>query len=203
MKTVENLGDGVTITNYPDGWFEISIDMKQEVTKTITVKSSQDFTRYKLQIETPGQVSGKEYVINKCDPVLKKEGLIQLSKALISFLDLEDVVCLNLQEKDLRKCYHLVEEFEKQYKMIISDNITRPNPPRISKDHQQKCDINVYLKNGNVFSYTVTSAIEAGEHAEKIWSTGFRTKIGDRTEWFGPHYIDKITWTNDNTQNNE
>lgn len=54
--------------------------------------------------------------------------------------------------------------------------------------------IYVYFKNGNVFSYEVESAIKAREHADKIWTTGFRWKIGDRHEWFGVHYIDKICW---------
>jgi len=52
----------------------------------------------------------------------------------------------------------------------------------------------IYFKNGNVYSYEVTSAEKAREHAEKIWSTGYRTKVEDRHEWFGPHYLDKICW---------
>jgi hypothetical protein len=52
----------------------------------------------------------------------------------------------------------------------------------------------VYFKNGNVFTYIVVSAVKAREHAEKIFTTGYRVQIGDRHEWFGPHYIDKICW---------
>ena len=59
--------------------------------------------------------------------------------------------------------------------------------------------VSVYFKNGNVFSYDVSSALKAREHAEKIWTSGFRTEIDGKTEWFGPHYVDKITWTNDET----
>jgi hypothetical protein len=54
--------------------------------------------------------------------------------------------------------------------------------------------IYVYFKNGNVFTYDVESAEKAREHAEKIWTTGYRIEIGGRHEWFGPHYIDKICW---------
>lgn len=52
----------------------------------------------------------------------------------------------------------------------------------------------IYFKNGNVFTYEVDSPIKAREHADKIWATGYRVIIGDRHEWFGPHYIDKICW---------
>jgi len=54
--------------------------------------------------------------------------------------------------------------------------------------------IYVYLRNGNVDVYEVESVFKAREHAEKIWSTGYRTRIGSRMEWFGPHWIDKICW---------
>lgn len=54
--------------------------------------------------------------------------------------------------------------------------------------------IYVYFKNGNVYEYEVASAEKAREHAEKIWTSGYRVKVGDRHEWFGPHYIDKICW---------
>ena len=60
-------------------------------------------------------------------------------------------------------------------------------------------EVFVYFKDGNVFSYTVENAIKAREHAYKIWKTGFRVKIGSRTEWRGTHDIDKICWTNDDT----
>ena len=60
-------------------------------------------------------------------------------------------------------------------------------------------EIFVYFKDGNVFSYTVDNAIKAREHAYKIWKTGYRVKIGNRTEWRGAHDIDKICWTNDDT----
>ena len=52
----------------------------------------------------------------------------------------------------------------------------------------------VYFFNGNVDRYTVENVWKAREHAEKIWSTGYRMRVGGRMEWFGPHYIDKICW---------
>ena len=57
----------------------------------------------------------------------------------------------------------------------------------------------VYFKNGNVFLYDVDNAVKAREHAEKIWAMGYRVRVGKRHEWFGPHYIDKICWDEDNT----
>ena len=59
---------------------------------------------------------------------------------------------------------------------------------------ESKMKLYVYFKNGNVFTYEVENIIKAREHAEKIWQTGFRQKIGNRLEWFGIHYIDKICW---------
>jgi hypothetical protein len=55
-------------------------------------------------------------------------------------------------------------------------------------------NVYVYFKNGNVYSYEVASAAKAREHAWAIWMTGYRVKVNDRHEWFGPHYIDKIAW---------
>jgi hypothetical protein len=55
-------------------------------------------------------------------------------------------------------------------------------------------NIYIYFKNGNMFQYKVESAIKAREHAEKIFTTGYRVMVGNRHEWFGPHYIDKICW---------
>jgi hypothetical protein len=52
----------------------------------------------------------------------------------------------------------------------------------------------VYFKNGNVDVYPVESVWKAREHAEKIFNAGYRMQVGDRMEWFGPHYIDKICW---------
>jgi len=52
----------------------------------------------------------------------------------------------------------------------------------------------IYLKNGNVDKYDVEDEWKAREHAEKIWQTGLRKRVGNRLEWFGPHYIDKICW---------
>ena len=54
--------------------------------------------------------------------------------------------------------------------------------------------IYVYFKNGNVDFYKVADEWKAREHAEKIMENGYRCKIGNRMEWFGPHYIDKICW---------
>jgi hypothetical protein len=58
----------------------------------------------------------------------------------------------------------------------------------------KKVTMYVYFKNGNVFTYEVDDAVKAREHAEKIWTTGYRVMIGDKHEWFGAHYIDKICW---------
>ena len=55
-------------------------------------------------------------------------------------------------------------------------------------------EIYIYFKNGNVFNYEVENTIKAREHSEKIWTFGFRANVGNRIEWFGPHYIDKICW---------
>jgi hypothetical protein len=52
----------------------------------------------------------------------------------------------------------------------------------------------VYFKNGNVDIYSVDDEWKAREHAEKIWSSGYRMRVGLRMEWFGPHWIDKICW---------
>lgn len=52
----------------------------------------------------------------------------------------------------------------------------------------------VYLVNGNVDIYEVENEWKAREHAEKIWATGLRIRVGKRLEWLGPHYIDKICW---------
>jgi hypothetical protein len=52
----------------------------------------------------------------------------------------------------------------------------------------------IYLKNGNVDVYEVESVLKAREHAEKIWSGGYRMRVGTRMEWFGPHWVDKICW---------
>jgi len=58
----------------------------------------------------------------------------------------------------------------------------------------EKITMYVYFKNGNVFTYEVDNAIKAREHADKIWTTGFRINIDGRHEWFGTHYLDKICW---------
>lgn len=59
--------------------------------------------------------------------------------------------------------------------------------------------IYIYFKNGNVFQYEVENCEKAREHAEKIWTTGYKVKIGSRHEWFGPHYLDKICWDGEDT----
>ena len=55
-------------------------------------------------------------------------------------------------------------------------------------------NVYVYLTNGNVDIYGVENVWKAREHAEKIWATGYRMRVGTRMEWFGPHWIDKICW---------
>jgi hypothetical protein len=57
----------------------------------------------------------------------------------------------------------------------------------------------IYFKNGNVYQYDVDSAEKAREHAEKIWTTGYRCKDGNSHVWYGTHYIDKIKWDEDET----
>ena len=52
----------------------------------------------------------------------------------------------------------------------------------------------IYFKNGNVDTYEVAGVFKAREHAEKIWTHGYRMLVDFRMEWFGPHYIDKICW---------
>lgn len=52
----------------------------------------------------------------------------------------------------------------------------------------------VYLKNGNVDVYPVDSEWKAREHAEKIMKEGYRMQVGNRMEWFGAHWIDKVCW---------
>jgi len=54
--------------------------------------------------------------------------------------------------------------------------------------------IYVYLKSGVVDVYFVESVSKAREHAWQIWHGGYRMRIKDRIEWFGPHWIDKICW---------
>ena len=60
-------------------------------------------------------------------------------------------------------------------------------------------NIFVYFKNGNVFKYEVDDAGKAREHAAKIFEAGYRVKIGQRHEWFGAHYIDKVCWDGEDT----
>lgn len=52
----------------------------------------------------------------------------------------------------------------------------------------------VYFKNGNVDKYKVDNEFKAREHAEKIWTSGYRMRVGNRMEWFGPHFLDKVCW---------
>lgn len=52
----------------------------------------------------------------------------------------------------------------------------------------------IYFKNGNVHVYEVDNVWKAREHAEKIWTTGYRMRVGKRMEWYGSHWIDKICW---------
>jgi hypothetical protein len=59
---------------------------------------------------------------------------------------------------------------------------------------QTNVTIYVYFKNGNVYTYEVEDQWKAREHADKIREFGFRARVGDRLEWFGPHYVDKICW---------
>lgn len=54
--------------------------------------------------------------------------------------------------------------------------------------------IYVYFKNGNVYTYEVEGQWKAREHADKIMTNGFRANVGNRMEWFGTHYIDKVCW---------
>ena len=67
------------------------------------------------------------------------------------------------------------------------------------KDWRKKMiKVYVYFVNGNVDIYEVESEWKAREHAEKIFNTGYRMRVGDRMEWFGAHFIDKICWDTPN-----
>ena len=63
----------------------------------------------------------------------------------------------------------------------------------------------IYFKNGNIYRYKVANAEKAREHADKIWTTGYRvdtsTEDNEEHTWYGPHYLDKIKWTGKDTTN--
>lgn len=52
--------------------------------------------------------------------------------------------------------------------------------------------INVYLDDGRVFAYDVTTADKAREHASAIVSGGYRHNDGETFEHYPPHRISKV-----------
>lgn len=56
-------------------------------------------------------------------------------------------------------------------------------------------ELNIYLKNGKVFTYQVADAVTAHMHMVRIWEEGYKTSVNDRMTWYGPHYIDAIVYT--------
>lgn len=62
--------------------------------------------------------------------------------------------------------------------------------------------LNIYFKDGRVFSYPISDAITARAHMAKIWEGGYRSTTNDRLTWYGPHYIDKIVYTGDDATTN-
>ena len=54
--------------------------------------------------------------------------------------------------------------------------------------------LQIYFKDGRVFSYPVESDVKAREHMEKIWDTGYRSTCDGNLTWYGRHYIDKIKY---------
>jgi hypothetical protein len=52
--------------------------------------------------------------------------------------------------------------------------------------------ISVYMDDGRVFEYTVTSPDKAREHASAIVTTGYRHNEGDTLEWYPPHRVLKV-----------
>jgi len=55
--------------------------------------------------------------------------------------------------------------------------------------------VNVYLDDGRVFSYTVSSAEKAREHSHAIIMTGYRHATEEYFEHYGPHRILKVKVT--------
>ena len=62
--------------------------------------------------------------------------------------------------------------------------------------------LNVYFKDGRVFSYDVDTSVKAREHMAKIWAGGYRHCDGTLVEWFGPHYLDKLKYVGDDATTN-
>ena len=62
-----------------------------------------------------------------------------------------------------------------------------------------KFKVAVYLDDGRVFFYTVSSAEKVREHASAIIATGYRHNDGKIFEHYPPHRILKVKSANINT----
>lgn len=60
----------------------------------------------------------------------------------------------------------------------------------------EKFTIYVYIDNGVVFSYDVSSAIKVREHADAIIKGGYRHNDGETFEHYPPHRIVKVKSSN-------
>lgn len=66
------------------------------------------------------------------------------------------------------------------------------------KEEILEAKVEVYLKSGQKFVYTITASTgeelmsKAREHMHAIWQTGYRHASGKDFTWFGPHWTDKI-----------
>jgi hypothetical protein len=55
-------------------------------------------------------------------------------------------------------------------------------------------DVNVYMQDGRVFTYQVSDAIKAREHAHRIVNYGWRNAINGVMEYYPVHQVLKVTW---------
>lgn len=63
-----------------------------------------------------------------------------------------------------------------------------------TKPKKDKYVVSVYMRDGRVFEYDVSSPLRAREHAWKIITEGYRHTPPDTDdlEWYPPHAIDKV-----------
>lgn len=52
--------------------------------------------------------------------------------------------------------------------------------------------INVYIDNGNVYSYRVPDEEAVRDHCHEIITSGYRSSHGQHWTWYPPHRIKKI-----------
>ena len=64
----------------------------------------------------------------------------------------------------------------------------------VSIHQPQKTKINVYLQDGRVYSYFVSSPIKAREHAHQIIMTGWRNVDSGIMEYYPVHQVLKVTF---------